>query len=44
MLKAFGVRNRWFHLEFFRLSDAKPGLGEVKDFVALEVNMRWQAE
>lgn len=40
VLKAFGVRNRWFHLEFFRLSDAKPGLGEVGDFVALEVNMR----
>ena len=28
------------HLEFFRLTKAKPGLGEVGDFVGLEVNMR----
>lgn len=40
VLKAFGVRNRWFHLEFFRLTEAKLGLGDVGDYVALEVNMR----
>lgn len=40
VLRALGVRNRWFHLEFFRLTEPKPGLGEVGDFVALEVNMR----
>ena len=39
-LKAFGVRSRFAHLEFFRLTRARPGLGEVGDFAALEVNMR----
>ena len=37
-LKAFGVRSRIVHLEFFRMTKARPGLGE--DFAALEVNMR----
>lgn len=40
VLKAFGVKSRCFHLEFFRLTEAKKGLGEVGDIVALEVNMR----
>ncbi|MBP1581431.1 MAG: ATP-grasp domain-containing protein [Oscillospiraceae bacterium] len=40
VLKAFNARNRFFHLEFFRLTKAKEGLGEVGDIVALEVNMR----
>jgi len=39
-IAAFGVKNRFVHLEFFRLTKAKKGLGEVGDFVALEVNMR----
>ena len=39
-LRAFGVRSRFVHLEFFRLKKARPGLGNVGDFVALEVNMR----
>lgn len=39
-VKAFGVDRRFVHLEFFRLTRAKPGLGDVGDFVALEVNMR----
>lgn len=39
-IKAFGVRNRFVHLEFFRLTDEHPGLGGAGDFVALEVNMR----
>ena len=38
--KAFGARNRFIHLEFFCLTKAKPGLGDVGDFVGLEVNMR----
>ncbi len=38
--KAFGVKSRFVHLEFFRLTEAKAGLGEVGDFVGLEVNMR----
>ncbi len=39
-LKAFGAFSRFFHLEFFRLTEAKAGLGEVGDIVPLEVNMR----
>ncbi|MBQ9031256.1 MAG: carbamoylphosphate synthase large subunit [Parasporobacterium sp.] len=39
-LKAFNVRSRFVHLEFFRLTKARKGLGEVGDYVALEVNMR----
>lgn len=38
--KAFGVKSRFVHLEFFRLTQAKKNLGEVGDFVGLEVNMR----
>lgn len=39
-VKAFGVWRRFVHLEFFRLTKTRPGLGEVGDFAALEVNMR----
>ena len=39
-VKAFDVRSRFVHFEFFRLSKEKPGLGKVGDFVGLEVNMR----
>ena len=39
-VKAFGVDRRFVHLEFFRLPRAREGLGDVGDFVALEVNMR----
>ena len=39
-VKAFGVDRRFVHLEFFRLTKARKGLGETGDFVALEVNMR----
>ena len=39
-VRAFGVDRRFVHLEFFRLTKARRGLGEVGDFVALEVNMR----
>lgn len=39
-VKAFGVWNRFVHLEFFRLDHNREGLGVVGDFVALEVNMR----
>ncbi len=38
--KAFAVKSRFVHLEFFRLTKAKAGLGEIGDFVGLEVNMR----
>ncbi|MDE5868528.1 MAG: ATP-grasp domain-containing protein, partial [Anaeroplasmataceae bacterium] len=40
VLKAFKIRRRYFHLEFFRLTKAKKGLGKAGDIVALEVNMR----
>ena len=39
-VKAFGVKSRFVHFEFFRLTKAKKGLGKVGDFVGLEVNMR----
>lgn len=38
--KSFGLASRFVHMEFFRLSKAKPGLGEVGDYVGLEVNVR----
>ena len=39
-VKAFNAANRFVHLEFFRLTKPKKNLGEIGDFVALEVNMR----
>ncbi len=39
-VKAFGVWNRFVHLEFFRLDSDREGLGQKGNFVALEVNMR----
>ena len=40
VLKAFKIKSRYFHLEFFRLTKDKKGLGKSGDIVALEVNMR----
>lgn len=39
-LKSFGVKSRFAHMEFFRLTKAKKGIGDVGDFAGLEVNMR----
>lgn len=39
-LEVFDVRSRAFHLEFFRLTEDKPGLGKTGDLIGLEVNMR----
>ena len=39
-VKAFGVKSRFVHLEFFRLTQDQEGLGKKGDVVALEVNMR----
>lgn len=39
-IKAFAVKSRFVHLEFFQLTKAKKGLGQVGDYVGLEVNMR----
>ncbi|MDE7219235.1 MAG: ATP-grasp domain-containing protein [Oscillospiraceae bacterium] len=39
-VKAFRVRSRFVHFEFFRLTRDKKGLGKKGDYVGLEVNMR----
>jgi len=39
-LKAFKVKSRYVHFEFFCLSEARKNLGEAGEFVGLEVNMR----
>ncbi len=39
-VKSFGVKNRFVHFEFFRLTADQEGLGKKGDVVALEVNMR----
>ena len=39
-VKAFGVKSRFVHLEYFQLTKAKKGVGEIGDYAALEVNMR----
>ncbi len=39
-VKAFGITNRFVHMEFFRLTQDKPGLGNKGDYVGLEVNVR----
>ena len=38
--RAFGVDRRFVHLEFFRLTEERKGLGKPGDYVGLEVNMR----
>lgn len=40
VIKAFKAKSRFFHLEFFKLREAKNGLGKKDDILALEVNMR----
>ncbi len=39
-VKSFGVKNRFIHFEFFRLTEDQEGMGKKGDVVALEVNMR----
>ena len=39
-VKSFGVKNRFVHFEFFRLTADHPYMGKKGDVVALEVNMR----
>jgi carbamoylphosphate synthase large subunit len=39
-VKSFGVRSRFVHFEFFRLTKNQKGMGKKGDLVALEVNMR----
>ncbi len=40
VIKAFNVKSRFFHCEYFRLLEAKKGLGKKGDIIGLEVNMR----
>lgn len=40
VVKAFDTKSRFFHFEFIKLSEDKPGLGRKGDLVPLEVNMR----
>ena len=40
VIKAFNVKKRFFHLEFFKLTKDVPNVGKVNDIVALETNMR----
>lgn len=39
-VKAFEVKNRFVHFEFFRLTEDMESMGKKGDVVALEVNMR----
>lgn len=39
-IKAFNVKNRFVHLEFFKLKKDYINIGKIGDFAALEVNMR----
>ena len=39
-VKSFGVKSRFVHFEFFRLTKDQEGLGKKGDVIALEVNMR----
>ena len=39
-VKAFGVKSRFIHLEFFILNEDQGGLGKKGDVLGLEVNMR----
>ncbi|MDD3114121.1 MAG: carbamoylphosphate synthase large subunit [Anaerovibrio sp.] len=40
VIRAFDMKSRFVHLEFFQLTETKAGLGRAGDFVGLEVNMR----
>jgi len=39
-VKAFDIRSRFVHLEYFQLDRDREGLGKKGDYVGLEVNMR----
>ncbi len=40
VVETFATNSRFFHCEYFRLTQDKEGLGKVGDIVGLEVNMR----
>ncbi len=40
VVKAFKIRKRCFHIEFFKLTEDRPGLAKKGEILGLEVNMR----
>jgi len=40
VIKTFETNSRFFHCEFFRMTEDKEGLGKKGDIIGLEVNMR----
>ena len=40
VVKSFGVKSRFVHFEFFRMTENQASMGEKGQIVALEVNMR----
>ena len=40
VVKSFGVKSRFVHFEFFRMTEDQASMGEKGQIVALEVNMR----
>ena len=40
VIHSFNIKGRFFHTEYFRLTEDKPGLGKKGGLVGLEVNMR----
>ena len=40
VLRQFGIKARFFHTEYFMMTQDKEGLGKAGDLVGLEVNMR----
>ncbi len=40
VVDAFGIKNRFFHGEYFRLRTDKDGLGKKGDVIGLEINFR----
>ena len=40
VVKSFGVKSRFVHFEFFRMTEDQAGMGHKGQIVALEVNMR----
>ncbi|MBB5183280.1 ATP-grasp domain-containing protein [Catenisphaera adipataccumulans] len=40
VIRAFGIKNRFFHGEYFRLTADKEGLGKKGDVIGLEMNFR----
>lgn len=40
VIDSFGLKNRFFHGEYFRLNEDVPGVGKTGDIAGLEVNFR----